>query len=625
MCGIAGFLHFEQSREADRKTLQRITDLLAHRGPDAGGYFIDGPLALGHRRLSIIDLSSNANQPMHNRDKSATIVFNGEIYNYIELREELKTFGFQFSTESDTEVILQAYKKWGIDCVTKFNGMWALALWDQEKRILWLSRDRLGKKPLYYAQYDSSIIFPSELKSILSFGVPRRIRTGLLDLYLSFSCIPSPYTFFAGIYKLEAAHNMVISSDGTLTDRAFWDLPCIDEHSMITDKQLVYNTFDKLLTSATQIRMRSDAPYGAFLSGGLDSSSLVALMTKNSQHPIKTFTIGFDNKFYDERPLARTIAKMFKTEHQELVVEPYTLDQLLDLVTDYFDEPFGDVSAIPTGYVSQMASQKVKMAITGDGGDEVLSGYPSYQAESISTVYQRMPGMFQKFLPLIANTVSPLFPESLGLNWNRFARLLATSGMDFNSRLISKTAFIERDKIKGLLRGIKQEVSAEDYVCEVLRSCSFKNTFYKLMYAHYKIILSEVYLAKVDRMSMANSLETRSPFLDFRLVEFMAGVHHNVKMENLERKSILKGTIGKLLPKELLKKPKRGFSVPLDQWFRMNSVNSQMINKLSPLAKIGVDNEMLMAILNDNLTRKQDYGKFVWMLSVLRQVCKRDV
>ena len=393
MCGIAGFLNFESGKMPDKSVIKSMTDAISYRGPDGFGYYINETLALGHRRLSIIDLSTG-NQPMFSDDGTIVLVFNGEIYNYIELREELIKLGYHFKTTSDTEVIITAYQHWGTDCQTKFNGMWSFALWDDNKKQLLLSRDRIGEKPMHYAVYENSIIFGSEIKSILAYGVPKTPNLELTEIYLSLSFIPAPYTFYKNIHKLKAGHYLIISGN-TVHEKKYWDLPEIDEHKMLTDTQEIYQNFENLFTDSLKIRMRSDAPYGAFLSGGLDSSSIVALMSENSSYPVQTFTIGFKQKDFDERELAKLVADKFGTNHHEYLVEPSSFDEALLKIIHHYDEPFGDSSAIPTGHVSKFAASKVKMVLTGDGGDELLSGYTTYQGEKFSEQFQKLPKWFR--------------------------------------------------------------------------------------------------------------------------------------------------------------------------------------------------------------------------------------
>ena len=306
MCGITGVLNFDREGKTGSAVLNKMTDAISYRGPDGFGYYNHANIALGHRRLSIIDLSTG-DQPMFSDDKNIILVFNGEIYNYIELREELVKLGYHFKTTSDTEVIITAYQHWGIDCQTKFNGMWAFALWDEKEQQLLLSRDRIGEKPLHYAVHENAIIFGSEIKSILAYGVPGIPNTELIEIYLSLSFIPAPFTFYKNINKLKAGYCLVVSGK-EVKEKKYWDLPEIDEDKMLADKQEVYKNFESLFTDSLKIRMRSDAPYGAFLSGGLDSATIVALMSENSSYPVKTFTIGFKEKDFDERYLAKLVA-----------------------------------------------------------------------------------------------------------------------------------------------------------------------------------------------------------------------------------------------------------------------------------------------------------------------------
>ncbi|MEO6837232.1 MAG: asparagine synthase (glutamine-hydrolyzing), partial [Ginsengibacter sp.] len=372
MCGIAGYLHFDKERNSDPALIKKMADIISYRGPDGEGYYVHKNIAFGHRRLSIIDLSTG-NQPMFSDDKSIVLIFNGEIYNYIELREELKKSGYSFKTTSDSEVIIQAYREWGIDCQNKFNGMWAFALWDENKQQLLLSRDRIGEKPLHYGIVDNTLVFGSEIKCLFAYGFPQKIDQELLEIYLTLKYIPAPFTFFENIKKLKAGYCLIIRGQD-IKEYQYWDLPEIDETNMIENKKEVYENFENLFKDSVKLRMRSDVPYGAFLSGGLDSSSIVALMSKISSFPVETFTIGFKEKSYDERHLALLVANEYRTNHHEHVVEPETFTESLNNIVYHYDEPFGDSSAIPTGYVSKFASSKVKMVLTGDGGDEVLSG-----------------------------------------------------------------------------------------------------------------------------------------------------------------------------------------------------------------------------------------------------------
>ena len=335
MCGIAGYLYLDKNKPAGRELVKSMTDCIAYRGPDGEGFYVNNHVALGHRRLSIIDLSTG-DQPMLSDDGKKVIIFNGEIYNFIELRKELQGLGYVFKTASDTEVILKAYEHWGYDCQNKFNGMWAFALWDESKQELFLSRDRIGEKPLHYAVTDSAFVFGSEIKSLFAFGVPREIRPELIEIYLSLTNIPAPHTFYKNIYKLMPGHFLVVNAGG-IQEKKYWDLPEINEANMLSDKAMIYERFENLLTDAVKIRMRSDVPFGAFLSGGLDSSSVVALMSGISKEPVNTFTIGFDDKAFDESALAQQVADAFHTRHLRGTVTPEDFDGILKRTAFHYE------------------------------------------------------------------------------------------------------------------------------------------------------------------------------------------------------------------------------------------------------------------------------------------------
>ena len=616
MCGIAGYFHFDKNQTASFEKIQKMTDIILHRGPDGEGFFIKNNIALGHRRLSIIDLNTG-HQPMYNEDKTIVVVFNGEIYNFIELREELKALGHVFQTRSDTEVLIHAYEQWGINCQQKFNGCWSFALWDENKKQLILSRDRLGEKPLYYAIWNNTLIFGSEIKSIIQYGVPKEYDIQLTELYLTLSYIPSPFTYYKYIHKLKQAH--YLRADGQeIGEYKYWDLPEINENNMLSDKNEVYEKFEHLLKDSIKIRMRSDVPYGAFLSGGLDSSSIVCLMSQISCLPIETFTIGFKQKNYDERSLAKEVAKRFHTNHHSYVVEPDNFDFSLNQVSFFYDEPFGDSSAIPTGYVSKFARKYVKMVLTGDGGDEALSGYNAYQGIKLTSIYNKQPAVFRSAFPRILSFLAKPLRGNSRYKLNRMENLLSTFSLSFNEKMINKFCYSEPTIIKKLLSTIQNRISIEDFFSDFMSKCTYQDDFYKLMYYNLKLSLPDEMLVKADRMSMAYSLESRIPFLDHRLIEFMVHIDKNVKMQGLERKSILKKTIGRKLPQAILHAPKRGFVVPLREWFKGNEFE----DRLSELYQndFGLNNTTIKKIVEENLSGQKDNGNFIWMLFVLKKI-----
>jgi asparagine synthase (glutamine-hydrolysing) len=619
MCGITGIYNFEASQGIEQQTLRKMTDVLHHRGPDGSGLYAKENVGLGHRRLSIIDLTTG-DQPMFNKDKSIAIVLNGEIYNYIELREQLIKLGCRFTTTSDTEVVIQAYETWGVDCLEKFNGMWAFALWDDRKKQLFISRDRIGEKPVFYSTWNNSLVFGSEIKSLFEFGVDRTPMLELLEVYMVTTSIPSPFTFYKHIHKLSPGHYIIANASG-FKEHKYWDLPEIDEDNMLTDKQFIYEQFENMLTDSVKIRMRSDVPYGAFLSGGLDSSSIVALMSEISSYPVNTFTIGFDDSSFDESKLAQEVADKFKTKHFLGTVEPESFEEMLAKVVFHYDEPFGDSSAIPTGYVSKFAAQEVKMVLTGDGGDEVLSGYRSYVGQKFVEKYNRVPSFVRKKLPGLVKASLPLYKGRIRYKMNRTANVLESANWSFLERLVNKKAYTSLPLIETLTADIKDVIPIRDYFQDFLKTCTYKDDFYKMMYLNFKYDLPNDYLVKVDRMSMAHSLETRVPFLDHRLIEFMVQVHKDVKLQGWKNKSILRETVARKLPKNLMSAPKRGFGVPVREWFKQDSFNKQFAD----LMKLGdiIDINTLKTIVSDNREGKRDNGNFIWGLFVLNEILKK--
>ncbi len=613
MCGITGIFNFNKTQNVDSTQLKSITDVLAHRGPDGEGFFVENNIGLGHRRLSIIDVEQGI-QPMYSNDENIVLVFNGEIYNYIELREELKTFGYTFHTQSDTEVVIQAYKHWGIDFQNKLNGMWAMAIWDKSKQQLLLSRDRIGEKPLFFYKDNDKLVFSSEIKSIKQFGIQLTPRTELIQLYLFFCNIPDNNTFYKNIYQLKPGHCLLVTTD-TFQEKKYWDLPQIEEHNLHKNANEVYEKFQFLLQDSIRLRMRSDVPFGAFLSGGLDSSSIVALMSQFTQKPIQTFTIGFPNNPYDESKLAELVAKKFNTQHTLQTVKPETFEKMVQLCTHHFDEPFGDSSAIPTYFVSKFAAENVKMVLTGDGGDEVLSGYNSYLGLKLTEKFNSFPHLVRKSVPKMAQIALPFAKGNIRFKLNKVQHFSKSASLPFKERFMEKKPYAELSFIKALTQNIEC-IQIEDFLQDVLAKIPTQDDFYRLMYLNFKYDLPDDYLVKVDRMSMANSLETRTPFLDYRLIEFMVSVDKNIKLQGLQRKSVLRNSVGKMLPKELLSASKKGFGIPLYQWFK----NDETVEKIQlNQTKNILDNTQINNLIATNKKGKADYGNFIWTLLMLEQ------
>ncbi len=620
MCGVAGFFHLDQHRPAERETLKKMTDVIAHRGPDGEGRFVENNLALGHRRLAIIDLNTGQ-QPMSSRDGRFVLTYNGEIYNYIELRDELKSSGTVFKTQSDSEVILEAYRKWGADCVEKFNGMWAFALWDRQEKRLFCSRDRAGEKPFFYTIHDNTFVFGSELKTLFAFGAPREINREMLDAYLCFTYVPAPNTFFKNIFKLKPGHSLIVEN-GAIKTHAYWDLPILPERQQRRDEAKILEEFEELFYDSVRLRMRSDVPFGAFLSGGLDSSAVVQAMSRFSDEPVKTCTMGTEFKAFDERDLAQAMAKSVGADHRERIVTPKDADGLMQKLALHYDEPFGDSSALPTYLVSKIARERVAVALTGDGGDEVLSGYTIHQGEKFSEQFGRMPrffrkGVLQNGLTAAKNTAPSSFREKL----LRAERVVASANLDVVDRIESKQTGLTREERCAVLGDAMKDVrAAREFIEEALAPVQNLGSFSKLNYWLTKISLPDDMLCKVDRASMAHGLETRLPFLDHRIMELLATVSMDVKMKGYTRKHILRATVGVKLPEQLLTAPKKGFALPLGEWFKNGaSIETLALQaaKFDFIRKQGV--EQLLAKQHSG---GREAGNAIWTLGMLHEALK---
>ncbi len=620
MCGITGIFHFESQRNVEPSLLKKMADTIRHRGPDGEGYYTKDGVGLAHRRLSIIDLASGY-QPMFNDNQDIAIVFNGEIYNYIELKQELEQLGYSFRTTSDTEVIIRAYEAWDVNCQEKFNGMWAFALWDDRKKHLFISRDRIGEKPLNYTIIDNTFIFGSEIKSIQTFAGGLKPDLDLLEIYLFLGYIPAPYTFYKNVNKLRAGHYLLVNEQG-VNEYKYWDLPEVDEDELLVDEKSVCEEFSQLFYDSVRIRMRSDVPFGAFLSGGLDSSSIVALMADISPHPVEAFTIGFAEKAFDERPMAQIVANQFQTNHHEKVVERSTFDEALQKILFHYDEPFADPAAIPTGYVADSARNYVKMVLTGDGGDEIFAGYSHYQSERIAGEYNAiLPSWLKQQIPVAIRGVASLFSGDIRYKLNRGERVLNGFNLPFRERLLTKFVKIPPAEVKKLTLGNHWKI--EDFLTESLANCHFSDPFYQLTYFNLKVSLPEQMMVKVDKMSMAHSLETRAPFLDHRIVELMYRVSKNIKMPSYKDKgvkNILKKSMANKLPQTIVNRQKKGFDVPLREWFKDDTFDKKME---VDFAESGLNPALIQPLIVENKMGTVDHGTLLWRLLVYHNWLKQ--
>jgi asparagine synthase (glutamine-hydrolysing) len=558
MCGIAGIMSLSD-RVVRLEELRAMCDAIIHRGPDDQGFHIGSGIGLGMRRLSIIDLRTG-HQPVENEDGSVRVVFNGEIYNFESLRKSLQAQGHEFRTDTDTEVIVHLYEQYDEGCVDRLRGMFVFALWDQRRRKLMIARDRLGKKPLYYTIAKDRLIFASELKSVLQIPeVERRFDWAALAHYLSSLCTPLDKSILAGIHKLPPAHVLTATPWHGIKIKQYWDLR-FDADYQKSEDYFVERLRD-LLEESVRLRMISDVPLGAFLSGGVDSSAVVAMMARNSSRPVKTFSIGFKEREFNELDYARQVSQHLGTEHEELVVEPNVLE-MIDDIAWYLDEPFGDPSAIPTYMVSKLASGSVKVVLSGDGGDELFAGYDRYLVERRERRYRVLPAPVRK----MAGLVGRVMPE--GAKGRNFLRHLAYDGVE---RYLDANVVFKRPQLEKLL---KAEALATIRRYDPLRTrrelmhAEKSHWLSSLQYADTKLYLPNDILTKVDRMSMAHSIEARVPLLDHKLVEFAATIPPELKLRGNTTKYIFKRAMEGILPDQILYRPKRGFAVPLSRWFR---------------------------------------------------------
>jgi asparagine synthase (glutamine-hydrolysing) len=558
MCGIAGILNFDE-QPVFTSDLRAMCGAIAHRGPDDDGFYVGRGVGLGMRRLSIIDLSTGT-QPVRNEDGTVWVVFNGEIYNYRELRRGLEARGHRFYTETDTEVIVHLYEERGPLCVEELRGMFAFAVWDDKRRRLVVARDRLGVKPLYYAEVDGRLIFASEIKSLLALPeVPRELNWSSVSHLFTFLSTPPRESIIQGIHKLEPGHFLLASPRDGLRVERYWKVRF--EPDLAHGEKYFVDTLREKLSESVELRMVSDVPVGAFLSGGLDSSSVVAAMSALSDEPVRTFSVGFAEEEYNELGYARIVAEKFGTQHHETVLEPDVIS-VLDELTWYLDEPFGDSSAIPTYFVSKLAAEHVKVVLSGDGGDELFAGYDRYRVFARERRMERIPATARKAIGALA----ALLPEGVrGRNWLGH---MALSGV---ARYLDSSTLFRHAQQRRLFRPEVFERMAGYDPWQVLadrlpaRRMDWLSTLQHLDIEGY---LPLDILAKVDRMSMAHSIEAREPLLDHKLVEFAASIPPDLLLHGDTSKYVFKQAMRGILPDTIIDRPKRGFAIPLGRWFR---------------------------------------------------------
>jgi asparagine synthase (glutamine-hydrolysing) len=563
MCGICGKVYIDRSRRIEDDEITAMRDTMVSRGPDAGGNHLDRYAGLGHRRLSIIDLAASV-QPMSNEDGTVWIVFNGEIYNFAELRSDLLARGHRFRTAGDTEVIIHLYEEFGEECVTRLRGMFAFAIWDSRSDSLFIARDRIGIKPVYYALDQHAFLFGSELKALLAderFWETREMDLDAVHSYLSFLSVPDPVCIYRGVRKLPAGHTLTLR-DGKVALRRYWNVTFQDEDGV--SEETWGERVLELMREAVRIRLVSDVPLGAFLSGGIDSSTVVALMAGMMDRPVKTFSIGFSERAHNETSDAKRVAQHLKTDHTELILSPAEARSVIPQLLVHFDEPFADSSAIPTYYVSKLARERVTVALSGDGGDELFGGYPWRQ---VQPSYQRLAGHLPLSVRSGISRLSAAIPQ--GVRGRNFLTHLHVPFERYS--LDSRAIFDEADRRALYAPLLNDAVGASDpyrHLLPHLDDAAGRSWESRMMEYDVKTYLPNDILTKVDRMSMRVSLEARVPLLDHKLVELAARIPASLKIRDGVAKHILKRIIAPYLPKEVLEKRKHGFSIPLETWLR---------------------------------------------------------
>ncbi|BBL35894.1 asparagine synthetase [glutamine-hydrolyzing] 1 [Nitrosomonas stercoris] len=618
MCGITGVFDTRGGKKIDRNLLQCMNQTLVHRGPDDGQIHIEPNIGLGHRRLSIMDISSGQ-QPLFNEDASVVVVFNGEIYNFEQLADELSTLGHKFRTHCDTEVIVHAWEEWGEQCVTHFNGMFAFAIWDRNQQVLFLARDRLGIKPFYYTWLNNGLfLFASELKALLVHpDFDRTLDHQAIEDYFAYGYVPDPKTIFKNTFKLNPGHTLMLRQDQSIaSSREYWDIP-FQPHDALNEQEAAEELVTRL-RSAVDKRLMSEVPLGAFLSGGVDSSAIVALMSGLMQEPVNTCSISFSDRAFDESDYAQMVVERYQTQHFTEQVEQNDFD-LIDRLATLYDEPFADSSAIPTYRVCELAKKRVTVALSGDGGDENFAGYRRYRWYMIEE-------QLRSKLPLglrkpIFGLLGYVYPKA---DWApKFLR--------------AKTTFesLARDSVEGYFHSVsvldnklRQQLFSRDFhrslqgyqAIEVLRYYDVKNpardALSRVQYLDMKTYLAGDILTKVDRASMAHSLEVRIPLLDYEFVEWLSGLPASMKLRRQEGKYIFKKSLESYLPHEVLYRNKMGFAVPLASWFRgplREHVRTTLLGNI--LADTGIFNMVFIKkMLDQHQSGRRDYSAPIWTL-----------
>lgn len=621
MCGIAGAFHYKNNRPVSMEILKAMSAQIIHRGPDDEGFYLKNNIGLAFRRLSIIDLNTG-NQPMHNEDKTVWVIFNGEIYNYVELRDDLIKKGHSFYTKADTEVIVHLYEEYGSDFPLYINGMYGIALWDEKKDTLLLLRDRPGIKPLYYSETENGIVFASEIKALLKAGANREPDYEAINQYLSYGFVPSPLTGFKVIRKLNAGH-MMICSGKTCTEKEFWDLSRSDFSNENLDEEQITDLLIDELKAVLYRQTRSDVPIGIFLSGGIDSCLVASVAAEKCNLKLNAFTIGFKEESYNELANARVVANRLGLPLHEFILSENDIFTEIEHIMSFLDEPFFDYSAIPVYFVSKLARQHVKTVVGGDGGDELFGGYPTHYIHRITKLYRKIPKVIRCGIRTAVNKL----PESHNYMSTTYKLKRFTYGAEFpfdEGHFRWKVLFDAEEKIKLINRDIMQGVSDFNsyHAMEKYFLKSQKSGFQiedQLMYVDFKTHLQDDFLQKTDKMSMANSLEVRVPLLDNAIIDFSRTISPNMKIKGYQTKYLLRKALSRFQSQDIAFGKKRGFTPPMALWIK-NGLKDYMLASLAPnaISHLGFLNHVqITKTVNDHLNGKAENSRLIWALVVL--------
>lgn len=622
MCGICGVALYPSESRIDESILISMRDSLIHRGPDDSGLLIDRQIGLGHRRLSIIDLSTGA-QPVHNEDSTIWVVFNGEIYNYRDIRSDLKKRGHKFYTRSDTETLVHLYEEYGERMLDKINGMFAFCIWDRKGQEMFLARDRIGEKPLFYSFSKDAFIFASELKAILKYPSTSRVIDMLsLSKYLTYEYVPAPNSIFKYIKKLKPGHFMTYKvSSKEVIIKKYWDIPLLDDAIAHKTEKEYAEELIELLRESVRLRLISDVPLGIFLSGGIDSSIITALATEQSDI-VQTFTVSFKEKSFDESGYAAEIAKRFNTVHHSEVLDVEKAYTLLPEIMNYLDEPLGDASIIPTFLLSRFTSKKVKATLGGDGGDELFAGYPTFQALKLIHYYDIFPKESRNIIHKIAAKF-PVSHKNISFDF-KIKQLLRGAGVSPEIMFfLWMGSFNESEKRQLLLSDVRESIKDEnpfEDIFNYLKESNLHKNLERTLYLSMKLYLQDDILTKVDRTSMANSLEVRAPFLDYKFVEFAAKLPTVYKLNRLTTKYLLKKAFRDILPAKIIKRGKKGFGIPVAKWIHgdMKDIFFEYLNE-DRIKKEGIfEYSFIKRLMNEHLSQSKDNRKLLWTLLIFQ-------